>query len=136
MIVSPEMDAVPSTRNTRLFPPVFTVTPAVGPMIDAVPVVSVSSSARHTNDRLRRLDAVLSNVIVWAPQPIGWPIAQRSEPSAVASVLVTTTLDSSRRPGAASIVGCICRRFRARSSPTRSFADRSVCVENMVLSLP
>ena len=46
VIVSPEMDAVTpaSTWNTRLFPPASTVTPAAGPVIVSVPVVSLSSS--------------------------------------------------------------------------------------------
>jgi hypothetical protein len=46
VIVIPEMDAVTfaSTWNTRLFPPPLTVTPAFGPVIVSVPVVSLSSS--------------------------------------------------------------------------------------------
>ena len=46
VIVSPEIDAVTlaSTWNTRLSPPPLTVTPAAGPVIVCVPVVSLSSS--------------------------------------------------------------------------------------------
>ena len=46
VIVSPEIDAVTpaSTWNTRLRPPPLTVTPAAGPVIVSVPVVSLSSS--------------------------------------------------------------------------------------------
>ncbi len=59
VIVSPEIDAVtpPSTWNTRLCPPPLTVTPAVGPVIVSVPVVSLSSSwPAAQGDRLRRLE--------------------------------------------------------------------------------
>ena len=59
MIVSPEIDAVTpaSTWNTRLAPPPLTVTPAFGPVIVSVPVVSLSSSwVPRQGDRLRRLE--------------------------------------------------------------------------------
>ena len=57
MIVSPEIDAVTlaSTWNTRLAPPPLTVTPAAGPVIVSVPVVSLSSSwPPGQGDRLGR----------------------------------------------------------------------------------
>ena len=59
VIVSPEIDAVTpaSTWNTRLSPPPLTVTPAAGPVIVSVPVVSLSSSwLPRQGDRLRRLE--------------------------------------------------------------------------------
>ena len=59
VIVSPEIVAVtpPSTWNTRLCSPPLTVTPALGPVIVSVPVVSVSSSwVPVKGDHLRRLE--------------------------------------------------------------------------------
>ena len=84
VIVSPEIDAVTpaSTWNTRLAPLPLTVTPAAGPVIVSVPVVSLSSSWR----RLRVIvcgvvNTVGSKLIVSAPPvEFAWPIAQRSVP--------------------------------------------------------
>ena len=74
VIVRPEIDAVTfaSTWNTRLSPPPLTVTPAAGPVIVSVPVVSLSSSWRRQRDRLGVAKTVGSKVIVWAPAG-HWP---------------------------------------------------------------
>ena len=142
MIVIPEIDAVTLalTWNTRLAPPPLTVTPAAGPVIVCVPLVSLSMSW------------VPVRVIVWGvfqivPEKVivfAWPllfavaIAAASEPVRDALVLVTVNVASSLRSSSASSVGRS-RRRRSRSSPSRArvFADFSPsCVHGMVLSLP
>ena len=101
MIVSPEIDAVtpPSTWNTRLSPPPLTVTPAFGPVIVSVPVVSVSSSWVPVRVIVCGvLNTLLSKAIVSAPPAeFAWPTAQRRVPALpLSSVLVTVNVDSSR----------------------------------------
>ena len=85
VIVSPEIDAVtpPSTWNTRLSPPPLTVTPAFGPVIVSVPLVSLSSSWVPVRVIVCGvLNTVLSKVIVSAPPAeFAWPTAQRSVPT-------------------------------------------------------
>ena len=79
VIVSPEIDAVtpPSTWNTRLGPPPLTVTPAAGPVIVSVPVVSLSSSWVPVRVIVCGvLNTVLSKSIVSVPPAeFAWPIA-------------------------------------------------------------
>ena len=58
----------PPTTNTRLAPPPLTVTPAFGPVIVSVPVVSLSSSCVPLRVIVCGvLNIVLSKVIVSAP---------------------------------------------------------------------
>ena len=80
MIVIPEIDAVTplSIWNTRLAPPAFTVTPAAGPMIVVVPVVSLSSSwPRAKLIVCGVLNTFLSKVIVWPGTTLAPAIASR-----------------------------------------------------------
>ena len=70
VIVIPEMDAVTfaSTWSTRLVPPPLTVTPAAGPVIVSVPVVSLSSSCVPDNGIVCGVaNTPLSKVIVSSP---------------------------------------------------------------------
>ena len=117
VIVSPEIDAVTpgSIANTPLRPPPLTVTPALGPVIVSVPVVSLSSRRLPFSSMVCAvLKTDLSNVIVSAPPfKFAWPTAQANEPVPLLAVLVTTMLDRSRLSSSASNVGCIRRRFRA-----------------------
>ena len=122
VIVSPEIDAVTpaSTWNTRLSPPPLTVTPAFGPVIVSVPVVSLSSSWVPVRVIVCGvLNTLLSKAIVSAPPAeFAWPTAQRSVPTLpLSSVLVTVNVDSSLRSSSASNVGRIRRRCRASTVP-------------------
>ena len=70
MIVRPEIDAVTPRRpgTPGSVPPPLTVTPAVGPVIVSVPLVSLSSSwPPRQGDRLALAKTVGSKVIVSAP---------------------------------------------------------------------
>ena len=95
VIVSPEIDAVtpPSTWNTRLSPPPLIVTPAAGPVIVGVPLVSLSSTAAGQGDRLRRAedrgieDDRVGSRANW---PGGSPIAGCPVLPFVGKVLLTT----------------------------------------------
>ena len=104
VIVIPEIDAVTlaSTWNTWLAPPALTVTPAFGPLIVSLPVVSLSSSwVPFRVIVCGVMNTVLSKVIVSAPpfvfaRPIAW---RRSIwPATGVSVgLFTTIVDSNAR---------------------------------------
>ena len=107
LIVIPEIDAVtpPSIWNTRLAPPPLTVTPAFGPVIVSVPVISLSSSWPRVGLRVivcGVLKTVLSNVIVSLPPFIfAWLIAWRRSiwPATGVSVGLLTTIVRSTRAG-------------------------------------
>jgi hypothetical protein len=107
VIISPEMDAVTSasTWNTRLSPPPLTVTPAAGPVIVAVPTVSLNSSwvpARVIVCGV--LNTPLSKSIVSSPAcAFAWPTAQRRLPALPSSrVLRTANVDGTQRPSSPS----------------------------------
>ena len=100
MIVSPEIDAVTpeSTWNTRLVPPPLTVTPAAGPVIVSVPLVSLSSSWPSDNVIVWAVaKTVGSKVIVWPGTALAAAIASRRlvvplEKPKSSSVVLTTKL--------------------------------------------
>ena len=135
VIVSPEIDAVtpPSTWNTRLSPPPLTVTPAFGPVIVSVPVVSLSSSWPPVRVIVCGvLNTVLSKVIVSAPPVVfAWAIAWRRSIWPVTGVsvgLLTTIVDSSLRSSSARTpaASASARSPARRPIPARLFADPSL----------
>ena len=124
MIVSPEIDAVtpPSIWNTRLALLPLTVTPAAGPVIVSVPVVSLSSSWVPFRVIVCGVaKTVVSKSIVLAPPvEFAWPIASRrsSGQTAVVGRAVHGERGQQRRSSSASKVGRIRRApFRASTVP-------------------
>ena len=100
VIFNPESDAVTSssTWKTRLLPPPSMVTPARGPVIASVPVVSLNSSWLPFRGIICTVrNTVRSKVMVWSPPvALAWAIAWRKSivPAAGVSVgLVTTMVD-------------------------------------------
>src|SRR5262245_22014105 len=109
VIVSPEIGAVtpPSIWNTRLALLPLIVTPAAGPVIVSVPLVSVSSSWPPLRVIVRAvLNTVGSKLIVFAPAVVfAWPTAQRRLPTLPSSrAFVTVNVAGTLRSSSASRV--------------------------------
>src|SRR5262249_10356066 len=105
--VSPEIDAVTisSTWNTRLVPPLLTVTPALGPVIEVAPVVSLSSSWVPARVIVRGvLNTPRSKSIVSSPAvEVSWATARRRLAALASSrVLTTVKVDGTVRSSSAS----------------------------------
>src|SRR5262249_13883167 len=108
-----EMDAVtiPSTWKTRLNPPPLTVTPAAGPVIASVPVVSLSSSWPPVRlIVLAVLNTVLSKTIDWSPplafaRAIAWRRSVRPTTGVSVGLLTTIAGDGTQRSSNASRAG-------------------------------
>ena len=103
VIVSPEIDAVTptSTWNTRLALLPLTVTPAVGPVIVSVPVVSRSSSGAPPSVIVCAVaKTIASKLMAWFPPLVfAWAIASRRSvrPATGVSVGLFTTIDADSR---------------------------------------